>query len=273
MEVTNATATLAEPGRFDVGGGGVTTVVPRDEIEEALETEESPELVLEVARGGDGGPSERRTISVSWDRDELARLLEQTGGERVALTFDRAALERALEEPEVEGHGLRERALILTVAAATAVGATAGAASAYPVSSAGQPMTTQVGEAPIGGAVGAAGDESPASVTGGAGAVGSAGGAVGASGTVSPAESTGGAGAGVLETTGGAVGAAGTETPAQSTGGAGIVVSEPSGGGSGFDVPTPDPGTAALAGLAGLGAVAITAAGFATRRRGTPRPA
>lgn len=48
----------------------------------------------------------------------------------ITLAFDRDELKRVLIEPEVEAHGLREKALILTVATAAAVGGASTAAAA-----------------------------------------------------------------------------------------------------------------------------------------------
>jgi hypothetical protein len=67
-------------------------------------------------------------VAVTWERKDLESLLRQTEGAAVTLSFDRAVLEQALDE-DVEAHGLRERALVLTVAAATAA-STAGAVQA-----------------------------------------------------------------------------------------------------------------------------------------------
>jgi hypothetical protein len=263
METANATARLVDPA--EIGDGFVTAVLPRAEIEEAAGSQGATDLLLDLARA-----DEATTLSVSWDRADLERLLAGTSGDRVTLAFDPFQLEQAFEG-DVEAHGFRERALIVGIATATMVGSVgAHAAGSAPLLPSGERMSTAPATA-IGGAVGAAGEMTPAEATGAAGVVDIPGGAVGAAGTMSPAQATGAPG--VLENTGGAVGAAGTDSPAQSTGGAGITPEPTTGGGSGFEVPTPDPGTAALVGLAGLGAVAITAAGFATRRRGTPRPA
>jgi hypothetical protein len=264
METANATAQLVDPEA--IGEGFVTAVLPRAEVEEAAGSEGAADLLLDVARS-----DEATTISVSWDRADLERLLAASSGDRVTLAFDPSQLEQAFDEEDVEAHGIKERALILSVAATTMAGSV-GVHSAFaaPVDVMGDRASAAQATA-IGGAVGASGEQSPAEAIGAAGVVDIPGGAVAAAGTMSPAEATGAPG--VLDHTGGAIGAAGVETPAQATGGAGITPEPTTGGSSGFEVPTPDPGTAALVGLAGLGAVAITAAGFATRRRGTPEPA
>jgi hypothetical protein len=110
---------------------GVTTSIPRSEIAEVLDANEMPiELVLDVARLSDGETSDTRTVSVSWERDQLERLLREAQGDEVVLTFDREALRRAVEA-DVEAHGFREVALALAIAG-TAAGGVAATASAEP---------------------------------------------------------------------------------------------------------------------------------------------
>src|SRR5918999_1949263 len=114
----------------EVEARGVTATIARGEIERALAAEDGPaDLILDVSQFGD--QQETRQVAVEWDRADLERLLGQARGDTVTLAFDRVSLEQALEAPEVEGHGLREKALVLTVAAATAAGA-AGVAQAVP---------------------------------------------------------------------------------------------------------------------------------------------
>jgi hypothetical protein len=126
MEMTSARAKLVDADALD--GQGVTATIPRDEIEAALAMEEPADLVLEVAPPA----GEPRTVSVAWEPADLERLLDDTSGDAVTFSFRADELERAFEDPEFEGHGLRERALVLTVAAAAAAGAAAGVASATP---------------------------------------------------------------------------------------------------------------------------------------------
>jgi hypothetical protein len=112
-------------------GNGLTTTIPRSEITEVLGQNETPiELVLDVTQFSDGKATETRSVAVTWERAELERLLRDTEGEDVQLTFDRDALRQAVET-EVEAHGLRETVLALAVAASAATGA-AGTASAEP---------------------------------------------------------------------------------------------------------------------------------------------
>ena len=105
----------------------VTAVVSRGEIAAALQDpESSPEVYLDIDRHGE----ERSTIGISWSRGELERLLEGASGDHIVLTFDRDELQSVFED--VEAHGLRQRALIFTVAVAGALGSGATIANAAP---------------------------------------------------------------------------------------------------------------------------------------------
>jgi hypothetical protein len=110
-------------------GRGISTTLPRSELEEAIrDSEGPPQLALDLRAGG----GDERILSVAWEREDLERVLGRTSGETVVLTFDRDELAREFAG-DVEAHGLRERAVVLAVAAATATGAFAGAAAASPV--------------------------------------------------------------------------------------------------------------------------------------------
>jgi len=108
-------------------GEALTTSVSRLEIEDVLESEEAPiELVLDVTRFSDGEAAETRSVAVSWERSDLEKLLSEAQGEHVVLTFDREALREAMEG-DVEAHGIRDKVLILAVAATAATGVAATA--------------------------------------------------------------------------------------------------------------------------------------------------
>jgi hypothetical protein len=110
---------------------GVTMSIPRSELDEVVDANATPiELVLDVVRASDGETSDTRTVSVSWERDQLERLLREAQGDEVILTFDREALRRAIED-DVEAHGFREVAIALAIAG-TAAGGVAATASAEP---------------------------------------------------------------------------------------------------------------------------------------------
>jgi hypothetical protein len=135
MQETSARAMLLTAP--DAGGQAITTTVSRAEIAAALaETAEAggrpPDLLLDVTRSLEEGEGavEHKRVAVAWEAADLERLLGETAGEAVTLAFDRNALEHALEGPDIEAHGLRERAAVLAVAVVTAAGASAGVASA-----------------------------------------------------------------------------------------------------------------------------------------------
>ena len=264
MDYATGTARLVEPGNFE--GRGVAAVLDRSEIEQALRSKESAELILDVARQGD---VEAHTLGVRWDPPDLEEVLRTTEGERIAIAFDREELQDALD-PDVEGHGVREKALVLSVAVATATVAVGGA----------QGMHAQHGypaDQPIGGAVAASGDQSPAEVTGAAVSTADQpiGGAVAASGDQSPAETTGAAVSTADQPIGGAVAASGGESPAVAIGGAGPRPVPASDQSPAFAAPGDGLSGAEIAGLAGLGGIAITAAAFAAagQRRRPVEPA
>ena len=125
---------LAEAAH-EFSGDTLTATVSRREIEEVLGFEGDPELILDVAYSD----NEARRVAIAWDRADLSTLLEQ--GEYVDLTVSRDSLDRAFAEGDFEAHGMREKMLIFTVAAAAAA-ATASAAQANVADSAGVGGTT-----------------------------------------------------------------------------------------------------------------------------------
>ena len=120
----------------DVGGHpGVTATIPRDEIEEALASDQPLDLILDVTRPKDGGV-ETTDVTVTWQRSDLESLLAGINADAITLSFDRVGLERAIDEPDFEGQGIRE-VMLLTVAAAAAAAAMAGATGQGQVSEGG----------------------------------------------------------------------------------------------------------------------------------------
>ena len=108
----------------DVGGHpGVTATIPRDEIEEALASDQPLDLILDVTWPRDGGV-ETTDVTVTWQRSDLESLLAGMDSDAITLSFDRAGLQRAIDEPDFEGQGIRE-VMLLTVAAASASAAMA----------------------------------------------------------------------------------------------------------------------------------------------------
>jgi hypothetical protein len=120
MEMTSTRARLVDT----LPEGALSTTVSRSEIEDALNAEEPPELILEVRRD-----SEEKVVTVAWEKADLERLLSDATADAVMFSFDREELVKALDAPDVEGHGLRETAAILTIAAAAAAGASTAAAA------------------------------------------------------------------------------------------------------------------------------------------------
>jgi hypothetical protein len=126
MEDDSRRARLVDEASLE--GRGVSTTLPRSQLEEAIRSADGPlELELDVRAGDD-----ERRVGVAWDREDLERVLGRTTGDSVVFTFDRDELAAALAG-DFEAHGLRQRAAVLAVAAATATGAFAGAAAAGPV--------------------------------------------------------------------------------------------------------------------------------------------
>ncbi len=122
MEGSKAGATALLVDTRDVGGRpqAATILVPREELEEALASDESPELILEIQLG-DPQP---RELHVAWQRGDLETVLAATGPGGITFSFEPREIYRALEQPDFEGHGVRE-AVLLTVAAASASAAVA----------------------------------------------------------------------------------------------------------------------------------------------------
>lgn len=113
-----------------------TAVVDREEIRAALlEQDGDAQLVAHLARGVENAPAEEATIAIDWPRSQLEQLLGRTDDERVVLVFDAAQLADAFAD--VEAHGLRHRAAIITVAALSAAGMGTGIAAAVPTSGSG----------------------------------------------------------------------------------------------------------------------------------------
>jgi len=121
---------------------GVTTTIPRDEIEEALASDAPLDLYLDVARER-GGSVETMDVKVSWQREDLERLLDRFASDDITLSFDEEELARWLDD-DFEAHGIREM-VMLTVAAASASAALAvSTASAQPMEAPGGGTTAVV---------------------------------------------------------------------------------------------------------------------------------
>src|SRR5215211_7154035 len=128
---------------------GLTTSVSREEVAEALRTADSPpDLILDVTRFSNGDAAETRNLVVAWERGDLEELLRQSEGDQIVLTFDREAIRQAMEA-DVEAHGIREKALVLAVAAMAATGAAASASAGVSPDDRAVSQATSVGQVEI----------------------------------------------------------------------------------------------------------------------------
>jgi hypothetical protein len=280
MEAIQSRARLAN-GASNRSAARPAVPVRRADAEAALRAGGPVELTFDVVRRGD---TAGRTVNLEWEPAELEALLDSASGDEFALVFDPLELERAIEDPDVEAQGMREKAAVLTVAIA-ALGA-AGGASATPY---GPGTASQAAGAsgsgyvvPAGGAEALVSDTASASAgASGSGYVVPAG---GAEAFVSDVASGGASGTGYVMPAGG------TEAIVAEAGAAGA-------SGSGYVVPAgsseaivADAGTASVsagsgaslssgesAAIAGGVALLITGAGFAAmksrRRDAGPQPA
>jgi hypothetical protein len=129
MDERHGTIRLADPGESEARG--LVTTVPRAQVEEALHSEEPVDLWLDIERSVEGEGRETQRLALAWERQDLERLLENDGSE-ITLTFDETELQRLLDE-DVEAHGMRAKAAVLTVVVGIAA-AGAGKAIAMPMS-------------------------------------------------------------------------------------------------------------------------------------------
>jgi hypothetical protein len=126
MEVTSTKAALVANGDVQAKSR-LSVTLPRSEVEAALAEAEPPELILDVLRAtGEERDAERHKISVKWDPADIEQLLEKTPGDGITFAFERDELEQLLSD-DMELHGLRDKALVLSVAVGVAA---AGATSA-----------------------------------------------------------------------------------------------------------------------------------------------
>ena len=130
MGETSTTAMLVGTrDMFAAQSTAVTATVSRDEIEAALSTDPPAELVLEVLRAGESEGSKKHVVNVAWKRADLESLLGARDSDAIQFSFDPLELERAIDQPDVEGHGLREAAVVLSIAAAAAVAGVSNASA------------------------------------------------------------------------------------------------------------------------------------------------
>jgi 2-oxoglutarate dehydrogenase E2 component (dihydrolipoamide succinyltransferase) len=259
MEETRGTVRLVEGAPFDVSTRGVTATLRRSDIEQAARAGDEPaELLLDVRRG-QGADVEAHSVAVEWSQADLDRLLrEAKTAEEVTIAFDGDEMAAAITaQADVEAHGLRDKVVVLTVVAVSAL-STAGVAQAMPYAGSGggaaaTPAASVAAPAPA---------PAPATTIGGAG---------GGESIVaaSPATTIGGAGPAPVEQVGVTPATTGATTapavpPQVEVRGEAAARTLPSAGG---DSSLPSGEAVAVLGAAGI---AIAAAGFAaagTRRR------
>jgi hypothetical protein len=271
MEEVAGTAKLVDPAAVGAASA-LTATLPRSDIELALQDEAGADLFLEIARIQDGERNDRR-IKVEWSREDLEQLLAGASGDSVSVTFDADELERMLNDPDFEAHGLKTKAAIVTVAVASAFATTAGGVKAQtlmdgastPAPAAVTGMVTDNSSGGVPGAV--AGFVTDGSTSGVA--------TPSDTGTNFVTDTTSGGQPGAVSSfatdasTSGQTGAVSgliTDTGAEAT----RNPAEPSGGG-GFSVPDGALGGVALAG--GIALLLMGAAVVGRSRRGGPQPA
>src|SRR5436190_8538668 len=134
MQEVETRARLVDASGESLASRGPTAVVPRSEIEEVINRGEYPaRLVLDIARAGGEGNADvtaHAQVAVDWDKPELEELLRNSADEGVMLSFDSDELQQLLDDPDVDAHGLREKAAALGIVIATA-GAATGSAFAH----------------------------------------------------------------------------------------------------------------------------------------------
>lgn len=124
MDDLRTRALLVDFDPMRAGTGAIGTVVSRDELAETVALGEFPATLFleldQVDTKGLGEVTAHARVAVDWDEDTLDRLLGATEDNEITLWFDERELARAFNEPDVEAHGLRERAAVLVVAIAAA---------------------------------------------------------------------------------------------------------------------------------------------------------
>jgi len=124
MDDLRTQALLVDFDPTRVGTGAIGTVISRDEVAETAARGEFPATLLleldQVDAEGAGEVTAHATVAVDWDEDTLGQLLASTDDEEIALWFEERDLAQAFDEPDVEAHGLRERAAVLAIAVTAA---------------------------------------------------------------------------------------------------------------------------------------------------------
>ena len=122
------TANLVELSALN-GQDQLPATLDRAEIAALLGEGTSHQLWFDLAVEGEGDPY-RLTVELS--DDDLRAVLAGAAGDEVLLALDGQEVAGALEEPDVEAHGLRGALAISLAVATTAIAAPAGMAATQP---------------------------------------------------------------------------------------------------------------------------------------------
>jgi hypothetical protein len=107
------------------GKDAFSALFARSELEAALHAEESVGLWFEI---GYGLNEETRRLTLELTSADVETMLRSSPGDNVTLALDALEVERLLEDPDVEAHGIRG-ALAIAVATAAIAAPTSLAAS------------------------------------------------------------------------------------------------------------------------------------------------
>jgi hypothetical protein len=130
MNERSGTVRFVEP-RGDSEAAGLVTTIPRGEVEDALRSDATVDLMLDVDRvAADGEGRETERVTLTWEPQDLERLLATSSDDQITLTFDEGELQQLLDE-DVDAHGMREKLAVVSVVAGLAVAGAGSAAAMY----------------------------------------------------------------------------------------------------------------------------------------------
>jgi hypothetical protein len=130
MNERSGTVRFVEP-RGGSEASGLVTTIPRGEVEDALRSDATVDLMLDVDRlAADGKGRETERVTLTWEPQDLERLLATSSEDQLTLTFDAAELQQLLDE-DVDAHGMREKLAVVSVVAGLAAAGAGSAAAMY----------------------------------------------------------------------------------------------------------------------------------------------
>lgn len=130
MNERSGTIRFVEP-RGDSEASGLVTTIPRGEVEDALRSDATVDLMLDVDRvAADGEGRERERVTLTWEPQDLERLLAASSEDQITLTFDAGELQQLLDD-DVDAHGMREKLAVVSVVAGLAAAGAGSAAAMY----------------------------------------------------------------------------------------------------------------------------------------------